>query len=112
MTDTLKYANELRLRQRIKAIIEPFTDIVGNKKQRSALIHQVVVMRNFLTHRDKDLESEAAKVDLSSLYSKVELIFQLYLLGLIGLNREEVDAVVKHSIVLTPKRELALGRGN
>lgn len=112
LTDTLKYANELRLRQRIKAIIEPFKDIVGNKKQRSALIHQVVVMRNFLTHRDKDLESEAAKVDLSSLYSKVELIFQLYLLGLIGLNRGEVDAVVKHSIVLTPKREVALGRRN
>ena len=104
LQEKFRYGNELSLRKRIKAIIEPFKEIVGDKKQRNVLIHQIVIMRNFLTHGDKSLEAESAKVDLSSLYLTVELIFQLYLLRAMGLNREEFDAVVENSIVLTPKR--------
>ena len=109
LQEKFRYGNELSLRKRIKAIIEPFKEIVGDKKQRNVLIHQIVIMRNFLTHGDKSLEAESAKVDLSSLYLTVELIFQLYLLRAMGLNREEFDAVVENSIVLTPKRKLTLG---
>ncbi len=108
LNEKLAYGNELSLRKRIKWIIAPFKEIVGDKRQRSVLIHQIVIMRNYLTHRDKSLESEVAKVDLPSLYLEVELIFQLYLLRLMGLDREEIDSIVTNSISLTRKRRLAL----
>ena len=108
LQEKFRYGNELSLRKRIKGIIAPFKEIVGDKRQRSVLIDQIVIMRNYLTHRDKSLESEVAKVDLPSLYLEVELIFQLYLLRLMGLDREEIDSIVTNSISLTRKRRLAL----
>ena len=57
LQEKFRYGNELSLRKRIKAIIEPFKEIVGDKKQRNVLIHQIVIMRNFLTHGDKSFGS-------------------------------------------------------
>ena len=103
--DKLNYGNEVSLRNRIKRMIEPFKDIIGTGKKRRELIENIVVTRNYLTHYDQSLESEAAQGDaLWSLYLKMELLFQLHLLHLIGFNREEINSIMTNCEQLQWKR--------
>ena len=91
----LRYGNEVSLRSRLKKIIEPFKEVIGNEEKRSGLINSIVITRNYLTHYDPSLESKAAKgADLSTLCHKMELLFQLHFLQLIGFSREEIDSIV------------------
>ena len=93
--DKLNYGNELSLSNRIKRMIEPFKDIIGTSKKRRELINNIVVTRNYLTHYDLSLESKAARGDaLWTLCLKMELLFQLHFLQLIGFSREEIDSIV------------------
>lgn len=101
LRNRLKYGNELSLRQRIKRIIAPYHKILGAKKARIELIDSIVNARNYLTHYDLTLESRVAKgADLAPLCQKMELIFQLHFLHLIGFSQEEIISIVENSKTL------------
>ena len=94
----LEYANELSLRKRIKQMIEPFKDLFGNAGKRNSFISKVVVTRNYLTHYDSNLESEAAHgEELWKLYRKLEALFQLHFLQLIGMDIESIKSIAKEN---------------
>ncbi len=104
LSGRLEYGNELNLRKRIKNIIEPFNDIIGTKKQRKKLITTIVDTRNYLTHYDESLESKAASGrDLWLLCLKMEAIFQLHLLQVLGFTPAEVQSVFDDSDELQKK---------
>ena len=86
------------LKQRIKGIIEPFKDIIGDESKRDSLIDKIVKTRNDLTHSNLDLNPQTVKSKiLWYLCLKMELLFQLHFLHLIGFNREEIDSIVANS---------------
>lgn len=104
LSGRLKYGNELSLRQRIKNIIEPFKEFIGTSKERNKLISTIIDTRNYLTHYDKSLESKAASGrDLWWLCLKMEAIFQLRLLQVLGFTQEEVQSVFDRSHELQQK---------
>ena len=94
----LKYGNEISLRKRIKHIIEPFKDILGNKQERDMLISQIVDTRNYRTHYDLELKPKASSgKGLWSLNQKIEAILQLRFLLLLGFNLDEIKEIIKRS---------------
>lgn len=100
----LKYGNEINLGKRIKRIIEPFKEHLGNSKSRSKFIRSIVDTRNYFTHYSDDLKDSAAKTeDLWDLVLKMEAIFQLHFLKLIGFSDDEIKQVVKNSESLNRK---------
>ena len=100
----LKYANELSLRKRIKQMIQPFKDLFGNGKERDSFISKVVDTRNYLTHYDSGLETKAASgEDLWRLCMKLEALFQLHFLRLIGVNLESIKSIVNKNSTLRDK---------
>ena len=101
LSERLNYGNELSLRQRIKRIIEPFNEFMGDEDQRDTLIRNIVDTRNYLTHYDKSLESRAANgEELLRLYYKMEAIFQLCLLQEVGFTQPEIKSVLEKSYKL------------
>ena len=105
LSDKLNYGNEVSLSKRLRNIIKPFKDAIGNRTKRESLINKIVKTRNYLTHYDQSLELEAAQGDaLWSLYLKMELLFQLHLLHLIGFNREEINSIMTNCEQLQWKR--------
>jgi len=101
----LRYGNELSLRQRIKRIIEPFKDLLGeSNKERKTLIKKIVDTRNYLTHYDQSLEKEAASGrDLWLLCRKMEGIFQLHLLQVLDFTPEEISSMLDENYELRRK---------
>ena len=92
----LKYANELSLRQRIGEMIRPFENFFGASSERKHFISKVVDTRNYLTHYDSRLASHAASGrDLWTLCMKLEALFQLHFLRLIGIKAESISAIVE-----------------
>ena len=95
------------LKQRIKGIIEPFKDIIGDESKRDSLIDKIVKTRNDLTHSNLDLNPQTAKSKiLWYLCLKMELLFQLHFLHLIGFNREQIDSLLADSISLRQRSQL------
>lgn len=93
--EKLKYANELSLRKRMGQMIEPFKDLYGNKKERNSFISKVVDTRNYLTHYDKGLINRMAQEeDLITLYLKLEALFQLHFLKIIGMKIESIYSII------------------
>ena len=83
------------LDQRIKCIIEPFKEIIGNEDNRRDLICKIQNTRNDLTHSNPDLNPKTAEdKDLWHLYLKTELIFQLLLLWSIGFSLKDINSIV------------------
>ena len=94
--EKLKYANELSLRKRIQRMIEPFKDLFGKARKRSSFISKIVVTRNYLTHYDIRLESEATQGQaLWKLYRKLEALFQLHFLQFIEMDIESIKSIAK-----------------
>lgn len=101
----LRYGNEVNLRKRMKRLIEPFKHFFGNNEKRKKLINGILDTRNYLTHYDLSLESKAAKgLDLQVLCQKVEVLFQLHFLQLIGFSEENINSIVDRRL----KRKLQL----
>ena len=95
----LMFANEIILRKRIKRLIEPFKNLLGNNRERERLIKKFVDTRNYLTHYDLSLESKAAKGrDLGILCRRIETLFQLHFLQMIGFSQEEINSIVDHQL--------------
>ena len=90
----LNYANELTLKNRIEKMIEPFDYLIDDER-RPQLIDSIKDTRNYLTHYDPDLESKAAKGrDLEFLCVKMNALFRLHFLKLIGFSGQEIDEIV------------------
>ena len=104
----LEYPDEVSLGKRIKELINPFfKEIIGIK--RSKLARKVSVTRNYLTHYNPDLEPEAAKGwDLYVLCLKMELLFELHFLQLIGFTPEKIQFIANACPKLKWKRSLSL----
>ena len=89
----LQYANELTLKNRIEEMIEPFDHFIDDERK-PRLINSIKDTRNYLTHYDSELEPKAAKgQDLHILSLKIEALFQLHFLKLIGFNDQEIDDI-------------------
>ena len=102
--EKLKYANELSLRKRLRKMIEPFRNFFGSSNGRQSFISKVASTRNYLTHYDSKLASEAASgKDLLMLYMKLEALFQLHFLRLIGIKDESISAIVEANRALRYK---------
>lgn len=104
----LEYANELSLQKRMKEMLKPFQYFYGNEAKRKSFINKVVTTRNYLTHFDGNLAEDAAKGnDLWTLSIKLEALFQLHFLKLIGMDSTFIDNVVRESRNLRRKLEIA-----
>ena len=103
----LWYGNEVSLRHRLKNLIEPFEDVIEDWQKPKGLIDKIVNTRNYLTHYDLSLESKAAKdEELWPLCLKMELLFQLHFLQLIGFSYEQIDSLLASSPPLSWKVQL------
>ena len=106
LSEKLEYGNELNLRQRIKRIIEPFKEFIGNADQRDKLIGSIANTRNYLTHYDESLKTRAASGEkLIHLYLKMEAIFQLCILQELGFTQTEIKSVLDKNYSLRKKLE-------
>ena len=104
----LQRANELTLRDRIERLIEPFDKFVGGERE-PQLVNLVVDTRNYLTHYTPSLEPRAAKGDdLYILCLKMELLFELHFLKLMGFSPQEISSIVASCRQLQIKRSLPL----
>jgi hypothetical protein len=104
LSGRLRHGNELNLGKRIKRIVTPFKELIGNSKERNKLIRTIVDTRNYLTHYDKSLQSKAANGrDLWVICHRMEAIFQLHLLQVIGFKETEINSVFKNSYALQQK---------
>lgn len=100
----LMHGNEINLGKRLKRIIEPFKEHLGSSKERNKLLRQIVNTRNYLTHYNEDLEHEMAKGrELWLLCLKIEAIFNLHFLNIIGFTTDEIEQVIKNSESLKKK---------
>lgn len=102
----LMYGNEINLRRRIKNIVEPFKKHLGTNSERSKLLRKIVDTRNYLTHYNASLKDNAAAgKELWILCMKMEAIFNLHFLKVIGFNEQEIDNVVVNCYLLKRKLE-------
>jgi len=105
----LKHGNEISLSQRLRRIVEPFKDLLGNKKQRSKFEYKTSITRNYLTHYLKDLEEDASDGEqLIRITDKLQAIFQLHLLYVIGFSVDEIKRMASNNHLLKRKLELTI----
>ena len=95
LNGVLKHANKVSLRKRLKDIIEPFKEVIGNGTKRGKLIGKIVDKRNGLTHANPDFNLKTADEvkDLAVLCFKTELIFQLLLLKATDFSLEDINSI-------------------
>ena len=95
----LKYANELSLNQRLNRLLKDFAKMYGiNSRKRNSFVIKVANTRNYLTHYDKSLKSEAADdQDLFDLTRKLKSLLQLHFLQLIGMDNESIAELTKRN---------------
>ncbi len=92
----LANGNEQPLRRRLKDLISPIQEFVGNEPTRNKLILQILNTRNYLTHYSTKLEGKAlTDMKLVRLSQKLEAIFQLTLLQLIGFSKDDIKNIFK-----------------
>ena len=104
LSGRLMHGNEINLGKRLKRIIEPFKDKLGSSKERSKLLRKIVDTRNYLTHYSENLKDNAAGgEELWNLCQKMEVIFQLHFLKVVGFSDEEIESVVENSYPLKQK---------
>ncbi|MGP5561776.1 ApeA N-terminal domain 1-containing protein [Vreelandella alkaliphila] len=100
----LMHGNEINLRKRLKRIIEPFKDHLGTSRERSKLLKKIVDTRNYLTHYSESLKGDSAKGrELWVLCQKMEVIFNLHFLKVVGFDDEEISGVVRNCYPLKRK---------
>lgn len=100
----LMHGNEINLGKRIKLIIEPFKSHLGNSNERTKLLRKIVDTRNYLTHYSENLKDNVAEgEELWNLCQKIEVIFQLHFLKVIGFTEEEINSVIENCYPLKQK---------
>ena len=89
----LKFAHELTLKDRIRKIVEPYEGFIGEENV-SQLIDYIVDSRHYYTHYNPDLELKAAKgQNLYILCLKMEMLFELCFLELMGFGEEKINSI-------------------
>lgn len=100
----LMHGNEINLRKRLKLIIEPFKEYLGTSTERNRLLRNIVDTRNYLTHYSENLADVALDgIDLWKICQKMEVIFNLHFLKVIGFTDVEIKSVVENSHPLRQK---------
>jgi hypothetical protein len=104
LSGRLAHGNEVSLSRRVKNIIEPFKELLGESKERKKIIRAIVDTRNYLTHYNPSLKGSSAKgKELLSLCLKMEAIFQLHLLQILGFTQSEIQSIFENSYELQQK---------
>jgi hypothetical protein len=104
LNSKLNNGNEPYLARRLELIIEPFKDFIGNDEEIKLLIKDIKNARNYLTHYDKGLEKKAVKgLELYCLYLKMEAIFQLHFLEMLGFTKAEIQSIFYRNYELRNK---------
>ena len=89
-------------------MVEVFNNFFG-EEEKYLFIKLVVDTRNHLTHPSSDLESRAAKGEnLHILCLKMELLFELYFLNLMGFSTEQIQSIADKCPKLQWKRSQSL----
>lgn len=108
MEGRIRYANELSLRKRLMKMIEPFRDFYGSNRERNSFIDAVVDMRNHLIHSDSDLsESTSDTKEMYILSMKLQSLFQLHFLKILGMDGKNIEEIVRKNDVLRRNLELS-----
>ena len=96
LNNRLQYANELSLRNRLRALIEPFERWFGDRRTSRPFVNMACDTRNYLTHYDEATTRDRATTadEMFGLYMKLEALFQLHLLSLIGIDGSTIDSIV------------------
>jgi hypothetical protein len=82
------------LGKKIECLIKPFEDIFGDDDKRKEIVEGIKHTRNYLTHHEPARENKAAKgLDMWSLNLKMEAIFQLNFLSVLGFTEAEVKHI-------------------
>ena len=99
LNNRLHYANELSFRHRIERLLEPFERWFGNREKHRPFVNRVCDTRNYFTHYDEATTGNRASGsdELFELYGKLEVLFQLHLLDLIGLDDSSIDSIVQEN---------------
>ena len=96
----LNYANELNLKNRLDIMTKPFDNFMGGE-YRSKLIESIKDTRNYLTHYDPCLAQKAVEgQSLKFLIIKMNALFRLHFLKLIGFDEQEIGAIVDECLYL------------
>ena len=104
LASKLNFLNELVLRDRFKRLIEPFEEFFVGANGLENFISQVANTRNYLTHYDDALVSRAASGEaLWELSMKLEALFQLQILRLLGVDNELIKLIVYKNYALKDK---------
>ena len=104
LEERIKYGCELTLRERVSQLIEPFKELYGSDEQRIELISKIMNTRNYLTHYDPKLkEKSAQRMELLSISMKLESLFQLHFLRLVGLELDQIKNIVSGNYSLNEK---------
>ena len=105
----LIHGNEINLGKRLKKIIEPFKEHLGTSKERSKLLRKIVDTRNYLTHYSEELKDKSAEGrELWLLCQKMEVIFQLHFLKVLGFNDDGIKNVIENCYPLKNKIKINL----
>ena len=108
MEDRMRYANELSLRKRLKRMIKPFRKFYGSKSERNSFIDAVVDVRNQIVHSDTELPKSSSDTKKTIvLCTKLQSLLQLHLLGIIGMDGENIEKIIKENDVLRSNLELS-----
>lgn len=110
LTGKLRYLNELSLRQRLRALIEPIRELLAPLFAPDGLfIDQVVNTRNYLTHFDETIKAQACHgLTLYTLNLKLRAVLQLSLLSSLGLGEELLRTALSSQPFLRLRQRLAL----
>lgn len=104
LSGRLMHGNEINLRARLKKIIEPFKTHLGSSKDIRKIIKNIVDTRNYFTHYTDALKDDSVKGrELWILCLRMEVIFNLHFLKVIGFSDEEINKVVVNSYPLKRK---------
>ena len=93
---SLQYANEPSLRERIEQMVAPFANHYGDSDERSPFARDAVRARNSLTHQiEPSSESLPDFETLASTVTKLEALFQMHLLRLVGLQDSQIERIIE-----------------
>ncbi len=86
--------NKMPLRDRIEQLTDPFEKYMCGDR-RPGMIDKIVKTRNYRTHLNPELEQESAKGQLLNfLCIKMNVLFRLQFLKLIGFTVQEIDDII------------------
>ena len=94
------------MRNRLRHLIEPFQELFGISSERKSFVNKVIDLRNYWTHYDQDLEDVEKSVTTEELWElclKLEALFQLHFLKLVGMDIEVIRSIAQKNVALQRK---------